>query len=145
MAGKDIKFIIEDINQLTKVDTSIVRWLIVPDDFNLFQLLWNKYGPNLTLDEWKSYYANGYSYCSIIINGEIIANAAAWKYSDTAWETAAVSVLPEFRKRGYGKAIVAFVTEYILKSGRIATCTTSEGNIAMQETALSVGFCRVNP
>jgi ribosomal protein S18 acetylase RimI-like enzyme len=144
MAEKDIKFIIEDINQLSKVDTSMVRWLIVPDDFNLFRSLWNKYGPNFTLDEWKSLYADGFSYCSIIINGEIIANAAVWKYSDTAWEVAAVSVLPEYRQKGYGKAIVAFVAEYILKSGRIATCTTDEDNIAMRETALSVGFCIVN-
>jgi GNAT superfamily N-acetyltransferase len=29
-----------------------------------------------------------------------------WKYSQTAWEVAAVSTLPEYRGKGYGKALL---------------------------------------
>lgn len=76
--------------------------------------------------------------------------AAVWKYCDTAWEAAAVGTRPatrtrhargaSVRRRGFGKAVVSFVTNTILEAGRLATCSTSGDNIAMQRTAAAVGF-----
>jgi len=63
-----------------------------------------------------------------------------WRYSEEAWEVAAVYTVPAFRRRGYGKAVVSFVTAHILDAGRLATCHTRVDNAAMIATAESVGF-----
>ena len=53
---------------------------------------------------------------------------------------AAVSTALAFRQRGYGKAVVCFVTAHILEQGRKATLLTANMNVAMHKTAESVGF-----
>ena len=69
---------------------------------------------------------------------------SVWRYSETAWEAAAVRTQPDVCRRGYAKAAVSFVTAYILDSGRRATCTTGSDNLAMQRTARSVGFVPID-
>ena len=44
------------------------------------------------------------------------------------------------RRRGYGQAVVSFVTGHILAAGRLATCSTSSDNLAMQRMAEAFGF-----
>ncbi len=66
--------------------------------------------------------------------------AAIWRYSNEAWELAAVSTRPEFRQRGYGQSVASFVTAAILGQGRLATCLTAGDNTAMRRTAESIGF-----
>ena len=73
-------------------------------------------------------------------NGKIVARAAIWKYSQTAWEVAAVSTLPEHRGKGYGEMLVGHCTAIILRNGKVATCTTSDTNIAMRRLIEKVGF-----
>jgi len=58
------------------------------------------------------------------------------------WEVAAVSTAPASRRRGYGKAVVCFVTAHILEQGRKATIFSDSTNVAMRKTAESVGFYR---
>ena len=77
-------------------------------------------------------------------NGKIIARAAIWKYSQTAWEVAAVSTLPAHRGKGYGTMVVEHCTAMILKSGKIATCTTSDTNTAMRRVAEKAGFSEIS-
>jgi len=73
-------------------------------------------------------------------DGKIVARAAVWKYSETAWEVAAVSTLPGYRKRGYGAMVVSHLTAIILTNGKVATCTTGDTNTAMRGLAKKVGF-----
>ena len=54
-----------------------------------------------------------------------------------------MSTLDGFRRKGYAKRIVSFVTAYILASGRLAMCSTDDGNIAMIATARRVGFQKI--
>ena len=54
-----------------------------------------------------------------------------------------MGTLEGFRRRGYATRVVAFVTAHILASGRVATCSTGEDNIAMRATARGVGFREV--
>jgi predicted GNAT family acetyltransferase len=72
----------------------------------------------------------------------IAALAAVWTYSETHWEVAAVSTDPASRQRGYGTAVVCFVTTHILEQGRKATILTRDTNVAMLKTAENVGFYR---
>lgn len=74
---------------------------------------------------------------------KIVARAAIWKYSQTAWEVAAVSTLPEYRRKGYGEMVVSHCTAIILNNGKIATCTTKDTNTAMRRTAEKVGFTEI--
>jgi GNAT superfamily N-acetyltransferase len=119
-----------------------VRWLDWDRDFTLAQALWPEAFP-LTRATWDESRKLGYRYCGAIDRGRIWAIAAVWRYSETAWEAAAVRTLPEGRRQGYAKAVVSFVTANILDAGRRATCTTGDDNLAMQRTAESVGYYRI--
>jgi predicted GNAT family acetyltransferase len=96
----------------------------------------------LSREDWEQNRTEGFRYCAIIEQEAIAALAAVWTYSQTHWEVAAVSTAPAFRQSGYGKAVVCFVTAYILEQGRKATILTESTNVAMLKTAESVGFYR---
>lgn len=124
--------------------TSDVRWLDWEADSERARALWSSDGHTFTDKEWEELWAGarseGYRYCAVI-EGEAIASVAAvWRYSDEAWEAAAVYTAPTFRRRGYAKSVVSFVTAHILDAGRLATCHTDVDNLAMARTAEAVGF-----
>lgn len=91
-------------------------------------------------EDWQGFHNEGYQYCAIVDAGCILSLAAVWRYSDQACELAAVSTLPEFRRRGYGQSVASFVTAAILREGRHATCLTAADNAAMRRAAESIGF-----
>src|SRR5215467_8851693 len=124
-------------------DCSSVRWLDWENDYSLARSYWPQ-DPPLSRHNWLQNRAEGLCYCAIVEQGTIAALAAVWTYSETHWEVAAVSTAPAFRKRGYGKAVVCFVTAHILESGRKATILTESTNVAMLKTAESVGFYHSN-
>jgi RimJ/RimL family protein N-acetyltransferase len=123
-----------------------VRWLDWECDYDLASTIWPEESP-LARETWQEAREMGYRYCGIAARcpagGErLLAIAAVWRYSEMAWEVAAVRTQPDARRRGYSKAVVSFVTAHILDKDRRATCTTGADNTAMQRTAESVGFCR---
>ena len=102
---------------------------------------------HLYRETWQEARELGYRYCGVVDRPSagrprLLAIAAVWRYSEQAWEAAAVRTQPEFRRRGLAKAVVSFATAHILESGQRATCTTGSDNLAMQRTAESVGFFR---
>lgn len=117
-----------------------VRWLDWASDFALVRCNWAATDAQLTYDDWLKAKADGYTYCGAVIDGVLASVAAVWRYSDAAWEVAAVRTLPQFRQQGLAKAVVSFVTHYILQSNRLATCHTAELNLPMRKTAEAVGF-----
>jgi RimJ/RimL family protein N-acetyltransferase len=119
-----------------------VRWLDWEPDYPLAQAIWPETLP-LTRAVWLEARDAGYRYCAVIEHGQIQAMAAVWRYSDAAWEVAAVRTRPDARRQGYAKSVVSFVTACILDAGKRATCTTRWDNEAMQRTAESVGFQRI--
>lgn len=56
---------------------------------------------------------------------------------------ASVYTRPELRGRGYAKAAITFVTAFISKAGKRATCNTAHDNKAMQRALESIGFQRI--
>ncbi|MBQ6795099.1 MAG: GNAT family N-acetyltransferase [Clostridia bacterium] len=76
----------------------------------------------------------------IIEDGEIISRAGIWKVNEEFWEVAGVSTLPEYRKQGYGEAVVRSCIAKILENEKVATCTTKTTNIPMINTAIKAGF-----
>jgi RimJ/RimL family protein N-acetyltransferase len=120
-------------------DCSRVRWLDWENDYSLARAYWPQDSP-LSREDWEQNRADGFRYCAVVEQEAIAALAAVWTYSQTHWEVAAVSTAPAFRKRGYGKAVVCFVTAHILEQGRKATILIESRNVAMLKTAESVGF-----
>jgi RimJ/RimL family protein N-acetyltransferase len=119
-----------------------VRWLEWEADYPLARTMWPETLP-LTQAVWLEARDAGYRYCAVIEHAQIQAIAAVWRYSETAWEVAAVRTRPEARRQGYARTVVSFVTSHILDAGKRATCTTAWDNEAMQRTAESAGFLRI--
>jgi GNAT superfamily N-acetyltransferase len=121
-----------------------IRWLNQPQDYFLASEFWPATIP-LRQSDWDEAHAQSYRYCAFIENEHILSLAAEWRYSEHQWEVAGVQTRPLYRRRGYAKAVVSFVTTHILAQGRVATCTIEASNIGMICTAQSVGFERVKP
>ncbi|MHB9134416.1 MAG: GNAT family N-acetyltransferase [Armatimonadota bacterium] len=119
-----------------------VRWLEWEKDLPLVQAYWGMDTESFRR-VWLEAREEGFHYCAVIEDGRIIASAASWRYSDPAWELAAVHVKdPVYRRRGYATSVCSFITAAILLTGRLATCTTLPDNLAMQRTAERIGFRR---
>jgi ribosomal protein S18 acetylase RimI-like enzyme len=127
------------INTFRPHDDPRVRWLDWDRDFEVAKDMWPEDCP-LERETWEEARALGYRYCALTVGEQAVAIAAVWRYSEHAWEAAAVRTLPAFRRQGHGKAVVSYVTAHILEAGRLATCTTSAENEAMLRTAESVGY-----
>lgn len=122
--------------------TAEVRWLDWDMDFEMAREAWAVHGIALAKELWLDFRDSGYTYCGVIADGKIVSSAAVFTRIETEWEAAAVWTLEGYRKLGYGKSVVSFVTQNILDAGRLATCHTGADNIAMQSTACSVGYLR---
>lgn len=126
--------------EFTPPEYSSVRWLERDADYELARELCAACKQDLSYSEWVEAHDLGYTYAGIIEEGKLISCAAVWRYSEQAWEVAAVVTRDGYRRRGYSKQVIAFVTAHILEQGRRPTCTTNDDNIAMIATARSVGF-----
>jgi GNAT superfamily N-acetyltransferase len=90
--------------------------------------------------EWRDLYAEGTRYCALVKDGKTVATAGLWTRSEKEWEVIAVGTAPGHRGRGYGKAVVSFVTDEIHRLGRSATITTGEDNLAMLRVIHHLGY-----
>jgi len=144
VSDDDVISFVCDKQDLIPVDASGIRWLDQNADYELARAYWRGHGQELSRATWEDAHASGYRYAALVREGQILSCAAAWRYSDQAWEVAAVGTLEGFRRQGYATRVVAFVPAYILASGRAATCHTAEDNIAMRATARRVGFREVS-
>ena len=117
-----------------------VQWLQKDLDYEVAQWYWQQLQSPMTYKTWITAHAYGYQYAVIMEEDKPITCAGVWRFSDAAWEVAAVSTLAPYRNRGYAKQVVSFVTAYILGANRLATCSTNDENTAMIATAKSIGF-----
>ena len=126
------------------VDHEEVRWLDQDGDLLLYQeAFYRQIGAEPpSREDWEEWHQQGYRYCGLVRGQTIIARAAVWAYSDTAWELAAVMTQPEYRGRGSARAVCSFATAQILAAGRTAMCHTAATNSAMLRVAESLGYRR---
>ena len=80
------------------------------------------------------------SYCGLFSGGRLRAVACVERYSSQFWEAADVRTLPDSRNKGFGCAVVCFITRHILQHGRTATCHTHVENIPMRKILSKLGF-----
>lgn len=135
-----MKYFVCTEQNLYPVPVNEVSWLDREKDYERAKTYWAKHGLELPFSMWQEAHESGYQYAAIIDNEEIVSCAAVWRFSDDAWEVSAVTTLEAYRRQGYSKKIVSFITRFILDGGRTATTSTQDDNIAMIATAKSVGF-----
>ena len=148
----EILYQINSLNELNKIkydDNVTIRWLKMPDDFDIFYEHLKERNPDIVFSvddclkwclKWDEL---GTPYCGLIKDGKMIARAAVEKYLEDKWETADVRVWVSERGNGYAKQICYFVTKFILENSKIATCRTEEHNIAMQHVIYALGFKKI--
>jgi len=127
------------------VDTHRVQWLQKDVDYGLARDYWQNSRSPLTHPTWIMAHSIGYQYAAILDQEQVISLAGVWRFSDSAWDVAAVSTLEPFQRQGFAKQVVSFVTAYILDANHLATCSTGDTNLAMIATARSVGFQQISP
>ncbi len=131
--------------RFTPADFSLVRWLDKEADYELARWHWEQCNSPLSRSTWLKAHEFGYEYAAILEEGKAVSIAGVWRFSEDAWDVAAVGTLPAWRRKGYARQVVSFITETILRAGRLATCSTDETNMAMIATAKSVGFLVMPP
>ncbi len=91
---------------------------------------------------WDSGFDDG-EYFALFENGSLAAFGSVETYSFEFREAASVRVLPEFRGKGYGRAITAFLTNRITGEGKTATCRTLPENGPMNRIIRDCGYKRL--
>ena len=77
---------------------------------------------------------------AMIIDGEIAAFALPFSFKPGETEIGAVGTVPEYRNRGFCRAVVSELARRILESGKAATLTTGADNLPMQAAARAAGM-----
>ena len=79
-------------------------------------------------------------YYQLYIDEIPVARGCIEHYSFEFWEAADIRTEKEFRGRGYGTLISAYLTDKIVSSGKTATCRTLPENAAMNRIIQKCGF-----
>ncbi len=118
-----------------------VRWLSRDTDYNLAADFWRRLGSPLSMETWlEAIDEYRFRYAALVREDAALSIAGMIPYSATAWELGAVGTDGAFRRLGYARRVVSFVTAAILAEVPIATCTTDDANEAMIRTALGCGY-----
>ena len=79
-------------------------------------------------------------YYQLFVNGVPVASGCIEKYSFEFWEAADIRTVKEYRNRGFGFQITAFLTNLIVSSGKTATCRTLPENTGMNRVIEKCGY-----
>ena len=79
-------------------------------------------------------------YFMLFSEGVPAAMGSIERYSFEFWEAASIRVFPGFRRKGFGRAITAFLTDMIISAGKTATCRTLPDNAAMNRVIRRCGY-----
>ncbi|UCD21817.1 MAG: GNAT family N-acetyltransferase [Chloroflexota bacterium] len=77
--------------------------------------------------------------CSARHDGVTVGLAAASADSDSMWQVG-IDILPGYRDRGIGKALVSQLTEALFKMEKLPYYSTGISNVASRRTAIAVGY-----
>ena len=77
--------------------------------------------------------------CSAEHDGVTVGLATASADSDSMWQIG-IDILPDYRYRGIGKALVSQLTAALFKMEKLPYYSTGISNIASRRTAISVGY-----
>lgn len=143
--------IIFQINKLSKLSnikqTREIRKLS-KDDLKLFNrhLKMCKNGLNklfysgMSTKDWTDMLESGTDVFLLFEKSKPVARCCIERIDDNTLEAADIRTAKKYRRKGYSKQLVAYVTKLILSEGKKATCRTTADNTSMLKVIDSVGF-----
>jgi GNAT superfamily N-acetyltransferase len=137
MFGPELKYICtEDNLHVCRLDGEIEINLIQEESIK--QLYGNNLFPN-ALGRWYDPQRPRLLGCSAKHDGVTVGLATASADSDSMWQIG-IDILPDYRNRGIGKALVGQLTEALFKMRKLPYYSTGISNISSRRTAISVGY-----
>ena len=100
------------------------------------------YGGGFDIRPYESGFDDG-EYFMLYDQGVPAAMGSIERYSYEFWEAASIRTFPGFRRRGFGTAITAFLTDRIISSRKTATCRTLPENDGMNRIIAGCGYKRL--
>lgn len=82
-------------------------------------------------------------YFQLCQNGIPTARGCIERYSFEFWEAADIRTDEKFRRKGFGTAMTAYLTNRIVSAGKTATCRTRPENVPMRCTIEKCGYERL--
>ena len=79
-------------------------------------------------------------YYQLFLDGVPVVQGCIEKYSFEFWEAADIRTVKEYRNRGFGWQMTAFLTNKIVEAGKTATCRTLPGNAGMNRVIEKCGY-----
>ena len=79
-------------------------------------------------------------YYGVLINGELVSIATAYLKLPEVWVIGDVFTRPEYRGRGYAKAVTSAVTRDAINAGAIALLHVDENNLPAIKVYQSLGY-----
>lgn len=90
--------------------------------------------------DWLDMLEAGTDVFLLFDNGKPVARCCIERIDDNTLEAADVRTAKKYRRNGYSKQLVSYVTKLILSEGKKATCRTTADNTPMLKVIDSVGF-----
>ncbi|MGD1118085.1 MAG: GNAT family N-acetyltransferase [Dehalococcoidales bacterium] len=137
MAGPDLKFVCapDIFNPFFRHDKTEITLV---GEAELFKMVGDSRFPNslgFGYNSERPWTVGALARC----DNELVGMAVATADCDEMWQIG-VDTLPEYRKRGIGKATVSAVSKYILKQGIVPYYSTTMDNEASKSIALALGY-----
>ncbi len=82
-------------------------------------------------------------YYGLFENNILMASGCIEKYSYEFWEVVDIKTVKDYRNRGFGFQITAFLTNQIIKSGKTATCRILPDNVGMNRVIQKCGYSKL--
>lgn len=124
-----------DIKPLNVKPDFEIKWF---EEKDIGQFYGDKRFPNAFCEKYEPKRPDVLGVCAVL-DGEIAGMAGCSADSKIMWQIG-IDVMPKFRGRGIGAALVALLKEEIFKRGAIPFYGTGLANIYSQNIALKCGF-----
>lgn len=105
-----------------------------PSDYELLRAFYLPRWPDMRRQDLN------WDYFAVVEDGKIVSLAGAMHMTESNWEIAGVYTLPEYRGKGFARAVCSYAAKHILNSGKCATCNTDINNTAMRKVMDSIGM-----
>ena len=131
--GVEIRFV--GYGRFFCVDALSFREVLPLDDYRVELLSPNDLANAPVPKDWPTY--------GIRVDGEIVSRASIVEYADDVHPISnivSVYTLPNYRQRGFGKAVVSACTTDALSRGKIPTYSAEVENVASLRTCMAVGY-----
>lgn len=141
-----------NIKQLRFFYSSNVRWINTDVEYDFIKEYFGHFNVHNDTDTYfginlanikKEYSINEFHkgrLCGYIADNKILSLAGVEFGSSDEWEICAVSSRPDYKNKGYSKAVCSFIAKYILENNKHAICETNITNFSMQKVTKQIGM-----